>query len=137
MSIRHTTKTIAAAAALALFGAQAAVAVPDGYVLRDSTSLEAKSAIEDRAQPSAQPRVTPDGYQPQLGSSAGSVASPDNELRDRPGGTSTPVSLAPAPIADGFDWSDAILGGLAGVALVAFASAVMFAASRAHTLARA
>jgi hypothetical protein len=137
MTTRHTLTSLALAALVAAFAIPTAGATPDGYVVRTiGSALDAKSAIESRADTSRVQDRVPDGYQPQLAMSDGAVSAPDNLVRHLPRGTFPIVAEQPRATDRGFDWNDGMVGFLAAL-LVATLAAGFGLAARGRTLARA
>jgi hypothetical protein len=102
----RTITTLAAAAAALALAVPASADPPQGH----------------RAPAQA---VQPDGYQPQLATSSGSVSHPDNTARSAPG-SSLPVSAATTSRGE-FDWSDGVAGVAAGVILSVLSAAGLVA----------
>ena len=136
MTTRHTLMSVSLAAVVAAFAIPTAGATPDGYVVRTGSALDAKSAIESRADTSRVQDRVPDGYQPQLAISNGAVSAPDNLVRDFPRGTFPIVAEQPRATDRGFDWNDGVVGFVAAL-LVATLAAGLGLAARGRTLARA
>jgi hypothetical protein len=103
---KHTITALAAAAAALALAVPAQADPPQGH----------------RAPAQA---VQPDGYQPQVKTSSGSVSHPDNATRSVPRG-SLPVSTETTS-RGGFDWRDGAAGAATGVILSLLAAAGLVA----------
>jgi len=90
-------------AAVLLAGPAAARPADDGVILNQRQLELASDRYHDQATVAGSLRERPDGYQPQLGLSAGNPTS----LRDRPDGYQPQLGVAEvsAVADDGFDWT--------------------------------
>lgn len=139
MNTRHMLTTLSTVIVVAAVAIPTAASTPDGYVVRTGSALDAKSAIESRTHGtnrSVRQGGAPDGYQPQLATSAGAAGAPDNLVRDVPRGTFSGIAVEPGPDGRSFDWSAGVIGVFAGF-LLALLAAGLWVAARGSTLARA